>query len=488
MDERPSASQSNRILRRNMRDAGEDDDANLRYYGMIDDGGGFERGKGSFNRHVASGPVGTGDWGWDFDGSYGDWYGGHELGHTFDRKHAEFCGAAGGDPYPYWFGDISPTRWSESPDALYGFDIETQEVYPPDWKDLMTYCDNLWISDFNYEAIRAEMLDEASMASLRRTGVTAPQTFLEVYGQIITAIQAVTLDSFFVTTAGWNYSPGTGSYSIRLFDAGGALLATYPFTPLTEHLEQGPVGQDALRPVGPEAADIDEYVPWVPGTKRIAIYQGSQQLASRPVSNHAPQVSLSGPGSGASLTGEQITLSWQGSDADGDTLTYWLEYSTDGGNQWQVLGSETRSTQVTLATPFLPGTSQGKFRILASDGVNTASDETPGTFTVSNKAPEVTILSPRSGAATITGQAVALSAVALDLEDGSLAGAALSWYSSLSGVLGMGELLHVTNLVTGTHTITLTATDSSGAAASAGVTLFVNVAVQEVHLPFVTRR
>lgn len=488
MDERPSASQSNRILRRNMRDAGEEDDANLRYYGMIDDGGGFERGKGSFNRHVASGPVGTADWGWDFDGSYGDWYGGHELGHTFDRKHAEFCDAAGGDPYPYRFGNISPTTWSGSPDALYGFDIETQEVYPPDWKDVMTYCDNEWISDFTYEGIRDEMLDEASMALLGRSVATAPQTFLEVYGQIITATQQVTLDTFFVTTASWTYAPGTGAYSIRLFDAGDALLATYPFTPLAEHLEQGPVDPAILRPAGPDPADIDEYVPWVPGTKRIAIYQGNQQLASRTVSDHAPQVTLTGPGQGATITGEQITLSWQGSDADGDVLTYWLEYSIDGGNQWQVLGSETRSTQLSLETAFLPGTNQGKFRILASDGVNTTSHETSGTFTVGNKAPDVTILAPRSGAATITGQAVALSAVALDLEDGSLDGAALSWNSSVNGHLGTGELLHVTDLVTGTHTITVTATDSSGATATAGVTVFVNVAVQALYLPVVTRR
>ena len=44
---------------------------------------------------------GPGRFGWDTDGSYGDWYSGHELGHTFGRFHAEFCGAGGGAAYPF---------------------------------------------------------------------------------------------------------------------------------------------------------------------------------------------------------------------------------------------------------------------------------------------------------------------------------------------------------------------------------------------------
>ena len=30
-------------------------------------------------------PTGSGAGGWDTDGSYGDWYGGHELAHSFGR-------------------------------------------------------------------------------------------------------------------------------------------------------------------------------------------------------------------------------------------------------------------------------------------------------------------------------------------------------------------------------------------------------------------
>ncbi len=37
---------------------------------------------------VASGPTGPSTFGWVSDGSYGDWYGGHEHGHTVGRFHA----------------------------------------------------------------------------------------------------------------------------------------------------------------------------------------------------------------------------------------------------------------------------------------------------------------------------------------------------------------------------------------------------------------
>ena len=68
------------------------------YYAMVADNAGFMR--GCAVGVVASGPTGTSDWGWDFDGTYGDWYGGHELGHTYGRGHANFCRRRGRPALP----------------------------------------------------------------------------------------------------------------------------------------------------------------------------------------------------------------------------------------------------------------------------------------------------------------------------------------------------------------------------------------------------
>ena len=56
-------------------------------YAMVDDradmgsltGSGFIRGMGLPGVNVASGPTGPSSWGWDNDGSYGDWYGAHGI-------------------------------------------------------------------------------------------------------------------------------------------------------------------------------------------------------------------------------------------------------------------------------------------------------------------------------------------------------------------------------------------------------------------------
>ncbi len=72
-----------------------------RYYGIVGDGGGFMRGCAPIGGHFGSGPAGT-PGGWDTDTTYGDWYGGHELGHTFDRKHPGQCSESADDEaYPY---------------------------------------------------------------------------------------------------------------------------------------------------------------------------------------------------------------------------------------------------------------------------------------------------------------------------------------------------------------------------------------------------
>jgi hypothetical protein len=101
----------------------------------------------------------------------------------------------------------------------------------------------------------------------------------------------------------------------------------------------------------------------------------------------------------------------------------------------------------------------------------------------------VKIISPSPGAAYITGQTIALSAQALDLEDGSLTGTALAWHSDLQGALGTGALMHVTDLIMGTHRLTLTATDSDGLVGTDTVTIYVGVSPTptRIYLPLVLR-
>ena len=93
----------------------------------------------------------------------------------------------------------------------------------------------------------------------------------------------------------------------------------------------------------------------------------------------------------------------------------------------------------------------------------------PGT----NRPPAVTISAPLAGAVLTVGTPVVMQGAAVDPEDGALAGASLRWASSVTGNLGTGASVTAT-LPQGVHTLTLTATDSMGAAASASVVVSVN--------------
>ncbi|MDP2382817.1 MAG: FG-GAP-like repeat-containing protein, partial [Nitrospirota bacterium] len=139
---------------------------------------------------VAAGSTGRWNWKWDNDTpsetSYGDWYTGHELGHTFGLSHVDArlplrdekntsCDdpSEPHDPYPFKFGQLSPfidpTLSDDSGDFV-GFDTGAQaiaaqvgdpyqgvamQVLPGEtYHDVMTYCRYKWLSPRTYQVIQ----------------------------------------------------------------------------------------------------------------------------------------------------------------------------------------------------------------------------------------------------------------------------------------------------------------------------------------------
>jgi hypothetical protein len=159
-------------------DSGEDN--RTHYYGLVSDGGFFMRGFAAAVPQtpdptvVASGPCGADTWGWDFDGSYADWYGAHEIGHTFGRLHPGFCGESADDllGYPFPGGALA-----DHADSFCGYDVGDPELGLPrqvlpglDWHDVMTYCPQEWVSPYTYQGIRLRLLEEDALGSAPAAG------------------------------------------------------------------------------------------------------------------------------------------------------------------------------------------------------------------------------------------------------------------------------------------------------------------------------
>lgn len=162
------------------KDVSGDVDPRTHYYGLVSDGNGkhFMRGLAfdipatASPGVVASGPAGSNPesgFNGDFDLSYADWYGAHELAHTFGRYHPGFPppnergGQDASDPtFPYPDGRISGDG-----DGYVGLDMGDPDLNLPmqimpghSCHDVMTYRENQWVSAYTFHAIRQRLEEE----------------------------------------------------------------------------------------------------------------------------------------------------------------------------------------------------------------------------------------------------------------------------------------------------------------------------------------
>jgi hypothetical protein len=141
-------------------------DPGLRYLALVDDA---RKARGHLMQGLASaipadvdaGAVATSPAGatfnWDTDMSYADWYGTHELCHTFGRKHIGVPPSQGRDDtlYPYHNGTLS----GDDP-RFVGLDFGDpalrigMRALPADrHRDVMSYGSHQWLSDYTYRAV-----------------------------------------------------------------------------------------------------------------------------------------------------------------------------------------------------------------------------------------------------------------------------------------------------------------------------------------------
>jgi len=194
---------------------------------------------------------------------------------------------------------------------------------------------------------------------------------------------------------------------------------------------------------------------------------GSAQVTVQIVlgGNSSPSVKINNPADGASFAlGSSVTFTGTASDPEDGVLTgsalSWIS-SIDGE-----LGSGSSLTVDQL--------SPGRHRILfqAVDSRGAASVDS---ITIALSGPPVVeITSPADGASFPIGAPVTFTGTASDPEEGILPADALLWRSSLIGPpIGTGASFTVNTLGTGTHRITLIATDRTGVSDSAAVTIHV---------------
>ena len=188
---------------------------------------------------------------------------------------------------------------------------------------------------------------------------------------IIFANDTADLQHFYYFPEGYaDLEPGnTGNYTIRFLDNNAQILSAISFN-VTFDPEFNVTG-------------FGFAVPYPTNAAQIQLLHEETVIASRIVSANAPTVNLTYPNNGETIvSGENITIIWEASDADNDTLSFTVLYTPDNGTSWIPIQTKISETSLNWTVPNDHPTDQCRIKVIATDGVNTGEDLSDTTFTI----------------------------------------------------------------------------------------------------------
>ena len=361
----------------------------------------------------------------------------HEIGHNLGRFHAP-CGVSGDprQPFPYSNASIGPD--------VYGLDISRARVWSPvapdNTKDLMSYCQPQWVSDFTYQGL---------LNNQRIYGASVMQSGAGYLVRAVLTDDGATLEPVYALDGVTPDAPQRGEYTVELRDAAGALLASHTVAAVEA---EGPYryGEESVahdHDHGHIYRRITAVVPTPAGpVASFRLIRNGVVIAERATDAVPPAVAASATIARNNAT---WTLSWS------NTSVPALVRYTHDGRRWTTLGVDLVGGRLSLNPQMLPGGGHGRFEIVLADsrGIIVV-DGTPAA--ADDAQPQAWI----DGPATLpVGAPLLLYGRASDRDDGALDDPA--W--QVNGVsVGTGQTVFLDNLAPGEYHVRLTARDSAG--------------------------
>ena len=362
-------------------------DKRTHYYGLVSDGGCFMRGCAAIPSTadpsaVGSGPTGSNSWGWDFDGSYGDWYTGHELGHTFSRLHlGSGCGESSDDPnYPFANGQLA-----NADNAFVGFDVGDPTHSLPmaalpgtDWHDVMTYCNNQWLSSYTYEGIRARLVAEDSLApgpspspgsgsgagrpDERVPEEAAMERMMAAERNLISVVATVNLTKEEGKIEYVNPLP-QGEASRTQLDSPVVLRVKGADEQVLQEYQVGVKPLSIDSPEGDRLGLLNAVLAVDTDARAIELIVAGHTVDTFRASAIPPDVQ----GVRVDTERHPLSIAWE-TDAETDDHTYTVQVSTDNGRTWQTLAVGLTTPEVGIDRDQFYGAENVLVRVIATDG------------------------------------------------------------------------------------------------------------------------
>lgn len=280
----------------------------------------------------------------------------HELGHNFGRRHV-LCQGNETDidgNYPYPGGSI----------GQFGLDVSAYQLYSPaQYADIMSYCPDLWISDYTYwnifqyrQARSTEVENEFISGDVFYIrGIVSPQGEIELLPVYRQRVESAPMSQ--------------GPYQIELLGESRRTLTTLTFSTL-------------------EVADAPGYqhfgffIPAVEGFDGLRISKAGRVLVEKFVRGDLQRDLSRTQEFSLRFIEEKVILSWRAYRHQSEPVVYRIRLSKDGGRSWQVLALDWRRNQLSLSLDRFGGLNAldgGELvEVQASDGIHTQTD----TFTI----------------------------------------------------------------------------------------------------------
>ena len=327
----------------------------------------------------------------------------HEVGHTFNLDHGTVCPDASVCAPQSHSDAIEGTRIAEGGSAGWNKSKwsgnEQASVTPGSVLALMHPAnlpnDAVFVTNENYARLQRAL----------RARSARPQPWLAAHaagGPVLVEIQAARTPGLHVT--GW-IDAASGTAQIVLARAtvqtqppmgdadptgalalesrsGDGVLARVPVTLLDDGYGHAP-----------DHGGAEPFVAFIPvtgDTRSIALVADGRVLAERVASNHVPEVAFDAAEYDVRRGG---AIGWTGTDPDGDTLAYDVEYAPDG-RAWRTIAVGLRGTSLEVDPTLLPPGPAPSFRVTASDGFHATSDRVGAVVPIS---PSILITAPAEG-------------------------------------------------------------------------------------------
>ncbi len=408
----------------------------------------------------------------------------HEINHNLDRdptgtwgRHAPFgCGAGGPDSaWPFGNDDIQQVGFDPRLPWVSGTGSR-DTVIPSNYPDYMSYCqsDDLagnpsgqlptkWISTYRWQNL-FNNFSTFLAASAKFEAAALAQAQIEetlyISGQL--NIAGTGELNPVVMQPGMPTDPiREGKYMVELLDVTGRPILQQPFFVSFVDVE------GVRHEVVPFSFVLP--TPKLPvGT--VVLKLGEEVLDTIRVTQNAPVINVVSPNGGEQWRGMQ-TIKWEARDEDlaplglnSDPLSFNILYTPDDGVTWFPVAAGVQGSSLDVDASNLPGGQDARIRVIATDGFNTAEDDSDGTFVVLQNPPQVTIDMPGDNSIFPAGTTVRFMGTATDTEDEVLPDDSQAWAHGET-LFGTGPVVDAA-LPVGKHTVSFTAVDSTGDSSS----------------------